>query len=999
MAKGRVFKLGARSSVQPVRGRVFKLAARATAVVQPVKGRVFKLAVRSTTVANPPRGRVFKLGVRSTLSTILPSVDATADLTVESMTNLTLAAVYRGAGSVTIWEWQQLSGLTATLTNAGTLCNVLCPAPKGHSNTVVIQVRATTNTGQVTDWKQISITVTKQRFWVGRGGSSRPVLTGPRPVIDPVRPSGWIPTTTPSGLIGDSSTIATWGDSLTAGSGGGNGGYVTILQNRLTGGRVTYNGGVGGHSAQDVAIRQGAIQPTLTAAGNQIPATGSVTMSFAESLTLSTSVAWSCTGTVAGVAGTLSRAIGDTTYTFTRAAAGVATACVAQKFVSTLGAQYRGNVQVLWAGRNDVGQGTDQTVIRNRIVSTNAAMVGYLSDPNKPYVILGVMNRVIESTTATGANLTIYNNIVATNAALAAAHGQHFIDVRSYLIANGLRDAGLTATATDTTNMNADTLPTQLTTDGQHLTTAGYTVVANLVEAKLKELNYLPGGTVTPPTGAVTSGLGWLLPADITNQTRKVFAHYFGPYPDRFSNVVATSDSYLATYTNPDKVITYSEGPGVSFGGYFRGMPMAIPPAPAGTDWLLEDTKRAIRQAKASGIDGFCFDLLGVSGANYDRYQKLCDANALLYPNGGFWMMPMLDANGTTPPGPTTQGQHLGVSSAVCAASLNTFLSKSGAFKTPTGEYVIGTFYHDVQTAAKWKEISDALLANHGKKMVWAAVYRSVANAPNYTQWATGIWGSGSTPLVAKNQSSAWLTAARLRGEKTIPPAWVTDVRAKSQRADESVGFQTQIEYWNFNIANNADLVQITTWSDYSEGAQINPSAHAGWCNLDIGSFLIHKWKYGVEPVIKKDVVYLAHRNQFWDAPLSGPQTLRMQQWVSQAGGRGANAGPKQNIVQTLTFLTDPAQVTVTINGVATTYTAPKGMFLNNLPLVAGSPPSVVVKRNGVTTCSVTSVVPVNATPYNDDLEYHKFSSERGTDGQFQPNHQTFSYGNIEVLP
>jgi hypothetical protein len=418
---------------------------------------------------------------------------------------------------------------------------------------------------------------------------------------------------------------------------------------------------------------------------------------------------------------------------------------------------------------------------------------------------------------------------------------------------------------------------------------------------------------------------------------------------------------------------------------------MVEPVVATGVDWLLEDSKRAIQQAHVSGIDGFSFDVLGTSGANWDRYVKLCTAASILYPSGGFWTMPMLDASIT---GATSI---MGVTADAAAAAINS-LCMAASYKNDAGAYVIGTFYHDIQTPAKWAAIKAALLANYGKTMVWASVYRNVANAASYDNWATGYWGSGATPLVGANQSSTWVVAARSRGEKIFPPCWTTDVRPKASVADEAVGFSTQIAYWMKIIGWNADLVQITTWSDYSEGASIEPTAHAGWSNLDVNSYFIHWLKYGAAPAIVRDVVYMAHRGQFWDAPLSSGQTVRMAQWVSQNGGRGANAGPKKDIVQTLTFLTAPADISVTIGGVTQTYTAPAGMFTHEYPLATGNPPSVVIKRAGVIVGSVTSVVPVTATPVTDDLEYFKFSSLRGTAGQFQPFFQPPTIGNTDPL-
>lgn len=169
------------------------------------------------------------------------------------------------------------------------------------------------------------------------------------------------------------------------------------------------------------------------------------------------------------------------------------------------------------------------------------------------------------------------------------------------------------------------------------------------------------------------------------------------------------------------------------------------------------------------------------------------------------------------------------------------------------------------------------------------------------------------------------------------------------------------------------------TWNDYSEGGEVAPSAAAGYANLDISAYYIHRLKTGSYPTILRDAMYIAHRNQFWDSTITGAQTKFFEQW-----NRGANISPKNNSVEILTFLTAPATVTVNIGSNTHTYTAPAGMNSQYYPLAYGQVKATAT-RSSQTVAAITSPVNVMQYPDKDDMQYFKFSSIRGTAGQFDP--------------
>jgi Chaperone of endosialidase/Domain of unknown function (DUF5011) len=127
-------------------------------------------------------------------------------------------------------------------------------------------------------------------------------------------------------------------------------------------------------------------------------------------------------------------------------------------------------ITVIWAGRNDIGVNSNST-IENNI----AAMVANLGSNNK-YVILSVLNA---STEPSGSGN--YSTIVQLNSDLAALYPGHYLDIRTYLVQNGLTAAGIAPSSQDLIDESNDVPPTDLRINTLHLTSAAYSVVAQQI--------------------------------------------------------------------------------------------------------------------------------------------------------------------------------------------------------------------------------------------------------------------------------------------------------------------------------------------------------------------------------------------------------------------------------------------------------------------------------------------------------------------------------------
>lgn len=273
-----------------------------------------------------------------------------------------------------------------------------------------------------------------------------------------------------------SSAIACWGDSMTAGAGGGGTTYTGVLASAL--GATVVNLGIGGQTSTQIAARQGGVDIACTVSGDMIPASGgvSVTSRSVNPLFNSGNFGGSMTGTLAGVPGTISATTatvdGDSLWTFTRSSPGSAVACPpGTKFIPDTAGLHEAKTVIIWAGRNNFGA---LTTVRDDIL----AMVKRLTPLNKRVLVLGICNGKYAGEESGGSG---YINMMKLNQELARLFGDQFVDIRRYMIDFGLSDAGITATSQDLTDISQDRIPSSLLADNLHWTGPGYTVGGNLI--------------------------------------------------------------------------------------------------------------------------------------------------------------------------------------------------------------------------------------------------------------------------------------------------------------------------------------------------------------------------------------------------------------------------------------------------------------------------------------------------------------------------------------
>lgn len=292
--------------------------------------------------------------------------------------------------------------------------------------------------------------------------------------------------------------IACFGDSLTN---SGASDWPTQL-GTLTG-MTTVNRGISGQGAADIILRQGGIQPRLTLAAD-IPAdTTPVAVTAidpSDGWRVNGTGSFGFSGTLAGVAGSLTHNLVDGTWSFTRTAAGTATPVPAgTPFIPAASDRNPTAHLILWAGRNNA---SNLAIVRDLI---GLALERGIETQVRRYIVVGVTNGTTE-----GKGTTNYTNIVAHNRLLKARYGKFFYDIRRDFIDRGLTIAGITPTTEDTAAIADDRPPASLMSDQLHPNAAGYGVIAQLMAEKVLDLGWVSSlsGGVSAPTAAPTLSAG-----------------------------------------------------------------------------------------------------------------------------------------------------------------------------------------------------------------------------------------------------------------------------------------------------------------------------------------------------------------------------------------------------------------------------------------------------------------------------------------------------------
>jgi lysophospholipase L1-like esterase len=278
-----------------------------------------------------------------------------------------------------------------------------------------------------------------------------------------------------------------FGDSLTFGYGGEGITYPGTLQKLLGNGYQVYNMGVGGETTTTIAGRQGsipmlvktvtipaevkALEVELISANGEIP----------KPLRQGEAGVNPCY--IKGIKGNLTITQTDTTnsdakWYFTREEKGAETFIKEPvELITAASLNRRQGVLILWTGTNDLFD-IPKDRLAKKIIEQQRVMVDYMEYSEKQYIIIGLTYS------------TAFPFIDDVNKELKETYGKHFLNIKPYLLEEGLKAAGLVETEQDRLKKNQGNIPESLLVDDVHFNALGYTLIGEQVYKKGIELGY-----------------------------------------------------------------------------------------------------------------------------------------------------------------------------------------------------------------------------------------------------------------------------------------------------------------------------------------------------------------------------------------------------------------------------------------------------------------------------------------------------------------------------
>ncbi len=460
-----------------------------------------------------------------------------------------------------------------------------------------------------------------------------------------------------------------------------------------------------------------------------------------------------------------------------------------------------------------------------------------------------------------------------------------------------------------------------------------------------------PTNPPTPPTGPTAcSPLPITLPAAKTMQAtkKKVFAFYFPPFPVSVDNKAPANDSYASWL--------YSLN---AQGGKYdlRDRPITRSPW-SRSDWKQADFEVEIRRAEQAGIDGFMWEYHTSSDARWNQLPAMLAAAKAVDPGFKIMLSPDFSLDSGASPDSVVN-------------DVLKVKDESAIYRNDKGEIVLSPFYPERQPVSFWDSMKSKLVAK-GVKTALVPMFLSWSGSTSeksewtsshvygYSQWGTRSPGGIST--LDKDAAEA-----HRRGGIWIQPVAFEDTRSYDGRFWEANNSTLLRDSFMSAINNNADMVVMNTWNDYTE-SWMSPTQNRGYAVTDVASYYIDWFKTGKAPTVTQDATYWFHRSQNTNAAYSKTPVGRNGQAVKMAV---PNGGTATNDVEMVAFLTQPATLTITQGSVVKTMNAPAGLTSFKTPLVAGTTPSFSITRNGKSVQSIKSNTPIKASVTFQDMMYH----------------------------
>lgn len=278
-----------------------------------------------------------------------------------------------------------------------------------------------------------------------------------------------------------------WGDSMMKGSGGKKS-IMEVLSEELN---IPHeNFGVGGLRSSNIAVLQGGNPMQLVLKNYEIKHSKPSEVTYFNIEPINFQTQQYREGSIKDIKGKIERLSDENKktlgYTFTaqdiKENIKVADTVVF-KFNDAL--ENNNEWTIIWAGRNDNKSQDNVYKTRDNI----KAMIDYLGENAKEhYLILSICNGIADKE---GKGSGAHKNITRLNKVLKEAFGDHFIDVRSYMVNNAIYDLGIAPEAQDLEDMEKDCIPRKFLKDHVHFNTLGYEATGKYLAKIIKEKGWI----------------------------------------------------------------------------------------------------------------------------------------------------------------------------------------------------------------------------------------------------------------------------------------------------------------------------------------------------------------------------------------------------------------------------------------------------------------------------------------------------------------------------
>ncbi len=439
---------------------------------------------------------------------------------------------------------------------------------------------------------------------------------------------------------------------------------------------------------------------------------------------------------------------------------------------------------------------------------------------------------------------------------------------------------------------------------------------------------------------------------ELEKAPRKVFAHYFTPFPLSIDNRPPPYDYYARELLQR----TGEQNKYFKQGGYLRQRPLPMPPWNK-VHWREIGLAIEVLRADLIGLDGFGIDLLKVDGPLWSRTQTLYDAAAAVAPSFRIVAEPDMASLAD-------------VSEPRLVTALAALLARPAAYRLPDGRYLVVPFLAENRPPEFWQQLSDDLAAL-GLPIALMPDFLDAGGKAAYAPMSYGFtyWGTRDPAAVA-DHSTEQVFAAYAKPPKF---ALMAPVAPQDQRPKDAIFWEARNtaafrDLWMQAIEGPAQYVHLITWNDYSEASEISPSTGTQFVFYDLAAYFTQWFKLGDEPRSEHDAIFYTQRRQILRPdekfkPDDKPFELRGLTKLS-------------NQIEMIAFLKSPATLEIELG---TQKFEKPGHIGMNIFYIASQPGRAVfrIRRGSAISVEKTSDWPITDRPDRQDPLYAGGSSTR----------------------